>query len=110
MYREKNPLVKVNTDFYKNVNKCINHPPLKETDLIQQSSSQLERWRSAECSECVSGDCSVKTPASEGPVAALINIPGYNKTMKTKERSKRLREKVNEGISLGTDTKTFPCH
>ena len=43
--------------------------------LIQQRSgqlvlivSQLLKWRSPECSECVSSDCSKKTPVSEGPV------------------------------------------
>src|SRR4029434_4185864 len=80
-------------------------------DLIQQRSSQLVlevsqlvKWGSV-CSQCVSSDCSITAPVSGRSIFtgqySVISIPGYCYTMKTKDHSKQLREKVIEKYRSG---------
>ena len=66
-------------------------------------------WRSPECSEWVSCDCSILyiRHQSLNVQSLIISIPGYNYTMKTTESPKQLCEKVGETCKSGDGYKNI---
>ena len=86
------------------------YSPLIKSFLIQQRSSQLVlvvsqlvKWRSPECSECVSSDGSIKTRHS---LELMAPITAWRQTITPDNSLKRLLKSLSQGM----DTKTAPSH